>query len=75
MDAAPFEQIYGAFGEFHSHFSPLFGRRETRDRSQRYLQALLVQSGEAEERGESVGDGPWLSPVDAAVPDRVPLGR
>ena len=57
MDAAAFEQIYEAFGDFHSHFSPLFGRRETRDRSQRYLQALLVQSGErrnAENLSETV---------------------
>ena len=74
MDAAAFEQIYETFGDFHSHFSPLFGRRETRDRSQRYLQALLVQRGAAERR-ESIGDGSRLSPVDAAVPDRVPLGR
>ena len=57
MDAAAFEQIYETFGDFHSHFSPLFGRRETRDRSQRYLQALLVQSGErrnAENLSETV---------------------
>ena len=27
MDAAAFEQIYGAFGDFHSYFSALFGRR------------------------------------------------
>ena len=45
MDGAAFERIYEAFGDFHSYFSSLFGRKETRDRSQRYLQALLVQSG------------------------------
>ena len=27
VDAAAFEQIYGAFGDFHTYFSPLFGRR------------------------------------------------
>ena len=33
MDAAAFEQVYGAFGDFHAYFAPLFGRRETRDHS------------------------------------------
>ena len=58
MDAAAFEQVYEAFGEFHSIFAPLFGRRESRDHSRNYLQALLVQSGDrrnAENLSESVG--------------------
>ena len=42
MDAAAFEQVWGAFGDFHTYFAPLFGRRETRDHSRHYLQALLV---------------------------------
>ena len=46
MDAAAFEQMYGAFQDFHAYFAPLFGRMETRDHSRHYLQALLVQSGE-----------------------------
>ena len=46
MDAAVFEQVYGAFQDFHAYFAPLFGRREARDHSRHYLQALLVQSGE-----------------------------
>ena len=57
MDAAVFEQVYGAFGDFHAYFAPLFGRRETRDHSRHYLQALLVQSGErrnAENLSETV---------------------
>ena len=57
MDAAAFEQVYGAFQDFHSYFAPLFGRRETRDHSRHYLQALLVQSGErrnAENLSETV---------------------
>ena len=57
MDAAAFEQVYGAFGDFHAYFAPLFGRRETRDHSRHYLQALLVQSGErrnAENLSEAV---------------------
>ena len=33
-------------GHFHAYFAPLFGRRETREHSGHYLQALLVQSGE-----------------------------
>ena len=58
MDAAAFEQVYQAFGEFHSLFGPLFGRSESREHSLHYLQALLVQSGErrnAENLSESVG--------------------
>ena len=39
-------QVYEAFQDFHSYFGPLFGRREARDLSRHYLQALLVQSGE-----------------------------
>ena len=50
MDAAAFEQVYGAFGDFHAYFAPLFGRRETREHSGHYLQALLVQSGERPQR-------------------------
>ena len=57
VDAAVFEQVYGAFQEFHAYFGPLFGRREARDHSRHYLQALLVQSGErrnAENLSETV---------------------
>ena len=57
MDAAAFEQVYGAFGDFHAYFAGLFGRRETRERSGHYLQALLVQPGErrnAENLSETV---------------------
>ena len=57
MDAAAFEQVYGSFRDFHACFAPLFGRRETREHSGHYLQALLVQSGErrnAENLSETV---------------------
>ena len=57
MDAEVFEQMHGAFGDFHAYFAPLFGRRETRKHSGHYLQALLVQSGErrnAENLSETV---------------------
>ena len=58
MDAAAFEKVHEAFGEFHSFFAPLFGRSESRDHSQNYLRALLVQSQDrrnAESLSESVG--------------------
>ena len=64
MDAAAFEQVYGAFGDFHAYFAPLFGRRETREHSGHYLQALLLQSGErrnAENLSETV---PGVKGVD-----------
>ena len=57
MDAAAFEQVDEAFQDSHAYFAPLFGRRETRDHSRHYLQALLVQSGErrnAENLSEAV---------------------
>ena len=57
MDAAAFEQVDGALQDFHAYFAPLFGRREARDHSRHYLQALLVQSGErrnAENLSETV---------------------
>ena len=57
MDAAAFEQVYEAFQGFHAYYGPLFGRRESREHSCHYLQALLVQSGErrnAENLSETV---------------------
>ena len=57
MDASAFEQVYGVFQDFHAYFGPLFSRREARDHSRHYIQALLVQSGErrnAENLSETV---------------------
>ena len=57
MDAAAFERVYQDFEEFHAYFAGLFGRRETRKRSQHYLQALLAQPGDrrnAENLSEAV---------------------
>ena len=82
MEAAAFEQVYEAFGDFHAYFGSLFGRRESRDHSRHYLQALLVQSGErrnAENLSETVPvsaramqrfltESPW---DDAAVMGRL----
>ena len=39
------------FRGFHAYFGPLFGRRESRDHSRHYLQALLVQSQERRNAG------------------------
>jgi SRSO17 transposase len=38
--------VYEAFREFHAFFSPAFGRKQWREHSRHYLQALLVQSQE-----------------------------
>ena len=58
MDAASFERVYDSFQKFHDFFAPSFGRKQWREHSRNYLQALLVQSGErrnAENLSESVG--------------------
>ena len=58
MDAASFERVYDSFQEFHAFFAASFGRKQWREHSRSYLQALLVQSGErrnAENLSESVG--------------------
>ena len=44
MDAAPFERVYEAFQDFHDYCAAVFGRKQWRERSGQYLQALLVQS-------------------------------
>ena len=86
MDAAAFEQVYGSFRDFHAYFAPLFGRRETREHSGHYLQALLVQSGErrnAENLSETVPgsargmqrfltDSPWDDEVNYRTAAGVP---
>ena len=58
MDAASFERVYDSFQKFHGFFAASFGRRESREHSRHYLQALLVQSQDrrnAENLSESVG--------------------
>ena len=57
MDAANFERVYDGFQQFHAFFAPAFGRKQWRERSRNYLQALLVQAGErrnAENLSETV---------------------
>ena len=58
MDAANFERVYDGLQQFHAYFAPAFRRKQWRERSRNYLQALLVQAGErrnAENLSESVG--------------------
>ena len=81
MDAAAFEQVYESFRDFHAYFAPLFGRRETREHSGHYLQALLVQSGErrnAENLSETVpgsARGMQRFLTDSPWDDEVIIGR
>ena len=58
MDATSFERVYESFQKFHAIFAPSFGRKQWREHSRNYLQALLVQAQErrnAENLSESVG--------------------
>ena len=58
MDTANFERVYDSFQRFHSLFAASLGRKQWRERSRNYLQALLVQAQEwrnAENLSESVG--------------------
>ena len=61
MDAAALERVHEAFQEFDAYFASAFGRRQWRERSGQYLQALLVQSEErrnAENLPEAVAATP-----------------
>ena len=58
MDAASFERVYDSLQDFHAFFADSFGRKQWREHSGNYLQALLVQDQErrnAENLSESVG--------------------
>jgi SRSO17 transposase len=61
MDVGEFAALYDRFCDFHAFFAPTFGRKQWRERSQHYLQALLVQSQErrnAENLAETVPASP-----------------
>ena len=61
MDAAALDRVYEAFQDFHDYSAPVFGRKQWRERSGQYLQALLVQSQErrnAENLSETVTASP-----------------
>ena len=58
MDAESFERVHDSFLQFHAFFAASFGRKQWREQSRNYLQALLVQAQErrnAENLSESVG--------------------
>ena len=46
MEAEELDRVYEAFRDFHAFFAPAFGRKQWREHSRHYLQALLVQSQE-----------------------------
>ena len=46
MDIAELDRVYETFRDFHAFFAPAFGRKQWREHSRHYLQALLVQSQE-----------------------------
>ena len=66
MDASAFEQVYGAFGDFHAYFAPPFGRRR-RGTTAVIISRLCCAVWGAAQRRESVGDGSGVSQGDAAV--------
>ena len=58
MNAASFERLYDGFQRSHAFFAPAFRRKQWREGSGDYLQALMVQSQErynTENLSESVG--------------------
>ena len=57
MDAAALEQVYEAFRDYCDYFAPAFGRKQPRELSRHYLQALLVQSRERR-NAENLGSTP-----------------
>lgn len=46
MEVEELDRVYEAFRDFHVFFAPAFGRKQWREHSRHYLQALLVQSQE-----------------------------
>ena len=46
MDAESFERVYDSFQQCHAFFAASFGRKQWREHSPNYLQALLVQARE-----------------------------
>ena len=57
MDAASFERVYDSLQEFHAFFAASFGRKQWRDHSGNYLQALLVQ--DQERRNARISRNRW----------------
>ena len=74
MDAAALDRVYEAFQDFHDYCAPVFGRKQWRERSGQYLQALLVQFPGAARCGKPVRDGYSVAACAAAFSYRGPLG-
>ena len=58
MDGASFKRVYDSLQEFHAFFADSFGRKQWREHSRNYLQALPVQDQErrnAENLSQSEG--------------------
>ena len=75
MDVAAFERVYESLREFHAFFTVAFGRKQWREHSKNYLQALLVQSGERRNAENLSEDRSGFGPGQAAFSRRGPLGR
>ena len=75
MDVAAFERVYESFREFHAFFAVAFGRKQWREHSKNYLQALLVQSQERRNAENLSRDRSSFGPGHAALSHRGPLGR
>lgn len=61
MNIQDLSRVNESFEAFHAHFAPTFGRKQWRERSHDYLQALLVQNQErcnAENLAEVVDASP-----------------
>src|SRR5262245_36627224 len=61
MTVEEFDRVYESFQAFHARFTDLFGRRECRENSAKYLHGVLVQAeerGNAENLAEAVGAVP-----------------
>ena len=74
MDAAALERVYAALQEFQAYFAPAFGRKQPRELSRHYLQALLVQCGERAQRRESGRGGSGVAKGATAFSHRIALG-
>ena len=66
MDAASLERVCDSFQEFHALFAASFGRKQWREHSRNYFQALLVQGQERRNAEKPLRIGGRVGPGDAA---------
>jgi SRSO17 transposase len=62
MTPEDLDRVVHSFTAFHAHFAPLFGRSETRLRSEQYLRGLLLQRADRR-NAENIAEA-----VDGATP-------